>query len=221
MKKISEITRQKLKNYHKKYPINFWLGKKFSKKHLENMSKSQTGRKHSKETKEKMRVRAFENGNGKWNKGHKMSEKTLVKMRLCQKGKKVSEETKQKIKKARSKQIMLKGEKHPNWKGGITSSSQAARMSLEMKLFKKACLERDNFTCQKYETRGGILRVHHINNFADFPELRTSISNGITLSEQAHKEFHKIYGIKNNTREQLEEFLKENNIDYLIKKYMR
>ena len=36
MKKISEITRQKLKNYHKKYPINFWLGKKFSKKHLEN-----------------------------------------------------------------------------------------------------------------------------------------------------------------------------------------
>jgi len=36
---------------------------------------------------------------------------------------------------------------------------------------------------------------------------RTSIDNGITLSKEVHKEFHKRYGIKNNTREQLEEFI--------------
>lgn len=76
-----------------------------------------------------------------------------------------------------------------------------------MKLWKKACLERDNFTCQKTKQRGGKLRVHHINNFADFPELRTAINNGITLSEKSHKEFHQIYGVSNNTKEQLEEFL--------------
>jgi hypothetical protein len=45
------------------------------------------------------------------------------------------------------------------------------------------------------------------NNFAEFPELRTSIENGITLSEKAHKEFHKKYGFRNNTKEQLQEFL--------------
>ena len=31
--------------------------------------------------------------------------------------------------------------------------------------------------------------------------------NGITLNDKAHKEFHKKYGNKNNTKEQLEEFL--------------
>lgn len=31
--------------------------------------------------------------------------------------------------------------------------------------------------------------------------------NGITLSKKAHKEFHHIYGTKNNTKEQLIEFL--------------
>ena len=54
---------------------------------------------------------------------------------------------------------------------------------------------------------GGELVVHHINNFADFPELRTAIDNGITLSKKAHQDFHKIYGVRNNTKEQLEEFL--------------
>ena len=50
-----------------------------------------------------------------------------------------------------------------------------------------------------------------INNFADFPELRLAIDNGITLSEKAHKDFHNIYGNKNNTKEQLEEFLQTKN----------
>jgi hypothetical protein len=93
------------------------------------------------------------------------------------------------------------------WKGGITPENHKIRSSLEMKLFRKACMERDNFTCQKTGERGGRLVVHHINNFADFPELRTSIENGITLSKESHKEFHRIYGVKNNTKEQLLEFL--------------
>lgn len=101
----------------------------------------------------------------------------------------------------------ISGEKSHRWKGGITPINEQIRHTLEMKLWRKACFERDNFTCQKYGVRTGGLVVHHINNFADFPELRTSIENGITLSEKAHKEFHKIYGFKNNSMQQLEEFL--------------
>jgi hypothetical protein len=68
---------------------------------------------------------------------------------------------------------------------------------------------RENFTCQKYGKTGGRIEAHHINNFADFPELRTSIENGVTLSVVAHREFHKKYGRKNNTKEQLLNFLAE------------
>jgi len=34
------------------------------------------------------------------------------------------------------------------------------------------------------------------------------LRNGITLSKKAHNEFHKKYGKRNNTPEQLNEFLK-------------
>ena len=98
-----------------------------------------------------------------------------------------------------------------NWKGGITPISHKLRNSLVSRLWRKSCLERDNFICQKTGVKGGDLVVHHINNFMDFPELRTSIDNGITLSKKSHQEFHNKYGFRNNTRSQLEEFLSINN----------
>lgn len=101
----------------------------------------------------------------------------------------------------------LSGENSYRWRGGITSINTKIRRSLEYKLWVKSVLERDNFVCQKYGIRGGKLVVHHINNFSDFPELRFAIDNGITLSDKAHRLFHKIYGRKNNTKGQLEEFL--------------
>jgi len=110
----------------------------------------------------------------------------------------------------------LKGKNNPAYVDGKyyenLEKNAKIRRSKEMKLWRKACLIRDNFTCQKYETKSGILCVHHINNFADFPELRLAIDNGITLSEKAHREFHHLYGVKNNTKEQLIEFLNERTI---------
>jgi len=96
------------------------------------------------------------------------------------------------------------------WKGDKMKDypeSVRIRKSSEYKLWRKSVFERDNFTCQKYGVSGGLLRAHHINNFADFPEIRLAIDNGITLSKIAHDEFHKIYGKHNNTLEQLKEFL--------------
>ena len=103
--------------------------------------------------------------------------------------------------------LQIKGKNHPNWKGGHTPENIKIRMSLEYKLWRKAVFLRDNFTCQKHKIRGGKLVAHHINNFSDFMELRLALDNGITLSEKAHREFHKKYGKKNNTRDQLIEFL--------------
>jgi len=99
------------------------------------------------------------------------------------------------------------GQKHPFWKGGITPIYTKIRNSQGGLLWRKAIFTRDNFTCQKYGVRGGNLVAHHIQNFAEFAELRFALDNGITLSKKAHDEFHKIYGRRNNTKEQLEEFL--------------
>jgi len=103
---------------------------------------------------------------------------------------------------------IMGGKNHYNWKGGISTERDKLRHQYSMFLWRKSVLERDNFTCQKYGIKKGKLCVHHINNFSEFPELRTSIDNGITLSEKAHKEFHHIYGNKNNTLEQIYDFFK-------------
>ena len=185
-----------LKGFQKGHKIN--KGKKYSKKRKSKISATLRGRIFTK----------------KWKK----------KLSLSHKGKKQSEITKKKISKTvlgkakpwlkgkkpwnyQKKSPQTSGKKNGNWKGGITPKNHKTRTSLEMKLWKKACLERDNFTDQKTEIRGGELEVHHINNFADFPEIRFAIDNGITLSKKSHKDFHKKYGSKNNTREQLQEFL--------------
>ena len=99
------------------------------------------------------------------------------------------------------------GEKNHMWKGGVTPLHHRRRKLGDMKRWRKAVLERDNFKCQKYGVSGGVLVAHHINSFAEFKELQTSIENGITLCEKAHREFHRLYGYKNNTKEQLEEYL--------------
>jgi hypothetical protein len=35
------------------------------------------------------------------------------------------------------------------------------------------------------------LHAHHIKNFAEFPQLRTELSNGITLCQSCHRKLHK------------------------------
>lgn len=107
----------------------------------------------------------------------------------------------------RIKKYIRSGEKNHNWIDGRTPENHKIRNSVEMSLWRKSVFTKDNFTDQKTSIKGGYLIAHHINNYADFPELRFAIDNGITLSKQSHLDFHKKYGFKNNTREQLEEFL--------------
>lgn len=111
------------------------------------------------------------------------------------------------ISKAKLGKPNYKTRKYGNGKMKNYPESERIRKSFEYELWRKAIFQRDNFTCQRYRIFGGELRAHHINNFADFPELRLALDNGITLSKKAHGEFHKIYGKRNNTRGQLEEFL--------------
>jgi hypothetical protein len=98
----------------------------------------------------------------------------------------------------------MSGANSHRWKGGITSLQMQIRNTAEFSLWRKSVYVRDNFSCQKCGCSGGNLNAHHIYNFADYPELRFAINNGITLCKICHKNFHKKYGKKNNTKEQLE-----------------
>ena len=71
----------------------------------------------------------------------------------------------------------------------------------------KKVYTKNNYTCQKCVIRGGKLNAHHIQNYSSYKELRFEESNGISLCGKCHKKFHKKYGYKNNTQEQLDEFI--------------
>ena len=51
-----------------------------------------------------------------------------------------------------------------------------------------------------------ILEVHHLDGYDWCVEKRTDDTNGITLCETCHKNFHSLYGRGNNTKEQFEEW---------------
>jgi len=106
------------------------------------------------------------------------------------------------------KYIEISGNKHWNWKGGITPLHNKIRNSLEYKLWSDSVWNRDNNRCQKCsENRLEKLVAHHILNFAQFPELRFAIDNGITFCRKCHNWFHRVYGKKNNNLEQIYNFL--------------
>lgn len=80
-----------------------------------------------------------------------------------------------------------KGSKSVTWKGGITPYHKKIRNTMELKLWRKSVLERDNKTCQICGIRKEKgMEVDHIKTFARFPELRTSIENGRTLCNNCH-----------------------------------
>ena len=82
----------------------------------------------------------------------------------------------------------ISGEKSHYWKGGVTPKNLAIRNSMEMKQWRKAVFERDDYTCQDCGQRGGDLQADHIKPFSLFPELRFEKSNGRTLCVPCHKQ---------------------------------
>ena len=151
--------------------------------------------------------KAHKSHTGEFVKGYKQSPLTIQKRVEKMIGKKRSKlsikhisESKEGVK---NPMFGIRGEKSSNWRGGITPINRMIRQSIEHRLWREAVFARDNWTCQKTGTKGGKLVAHHIQNFAQYPKLRFAINNGITLSKDAHIEFHKIYGRKNNNKEQL------------------
>lgn len=107
-----------------------------------------------------------------------------------------------------------KREKSPCWKGGKKITPRN-RQDYFYKVWRTGVFERDNYTCQKCGRRsksGNPLALvgHHILNWKTNEELRYDINNGITFCEDCHREFHKDYGFRDNTLEQVRCFICKN-----------
>ena len=186
-KKASNETKRKMSLAHKGNTNS--LGFKHTDATKRKVSLASTGRTHicSKESILKM---------SEVHKGIYPSEETRLKMCESRKGrtpnfgKHHSKETKCKM--SLSHIGKQKGEKGSNWKGGITPINHTIRASFEYQNWRKAVYERDNYTCQVCGVKSGkgksvYLESHHLKSFAEYPELRFEVSNGITYCEDCHK----------------------------------
>lgn len=100
-----------------------------------------------------------------------------------------------------------------DFKGFSTSEQHMARNNTYYKEWLRKVFERDNYTCQCCGKHGGNLNVHHLYNFSAYENLRYEVDNGIVLCPKCHlvnypNSFHSIYGERNNTPEQLYEYIK-------------
>lgn len=81
----------------------------------------------------------------------------------------------------------LTGNKHPQWKGGITPLNQRIRGSVKYKQWRDEVFKRDDYTCQSCGKRGGDMNADHILPFFAFPKLRLDVNNGRTLCVECHR----------------------------------
>jgi len=76
-----------------------------------------------------------------------------------------------------------------------------------MKEWRSKVLGKDYHCCQKCGEKRKKLEGHHVFNWKDNPEIRRDKYNGVILCKNCHLLFHKTYGKRHTTREQLDEFL--------------
>lgn len=153
----------------------------------ERTSESNKNRIVSAETRKKLSE--AKKGQVAWNKGKGHSAETCKKMSESHIG-------------------LQAGEKNPSWNPNLTDEERITKRNYpEYHEWRTAVFERDSFTCQICGQRGGKLQAHHVESYRDNPDLRTTISNGITLCKKCHRDFHHQYG-NDCTKKQLNEFMR-------------
>jgi len=177
----TEKTREKISNNHK--------GMKATEETKNLMKKSHMGlfigKKHP-----LYGIRGKENPN--W--GSHRSKETIEKLRIVASGKYPSNTTRKKMSNSHA------GDKHWNWKGGISFLVEKIRGCFEYRQWRSDVFTRDNFTCQDCGQIGGNLEAHHKKSFSSilqYYEITTmeealtceelwNINNGVTLCEKCH-----------------------------------
>jgi len=86
----------------------------------------------------------------------------------------------------------MTGEKNPNWKGG-RAILDFPRRCPQYKTWRKAVLDRDNWTCRQCGFKGNKwpeIQAHHVLRFSIYKESRYDVNCGLTLCQTCHKKIH-------------------------------
>lgn len=81
------------------------------------------------------------------------------------------------------------------WNGGITPANTKIRFSPKYIEWKLSVFSRDKKTCMSCCTKDRKLQAHHIKPFAEYPQLRFDINNGVSLCYSCHRKMHKIFSM--------------------------
>lgn len=107
-----------------------------------------------------------------------------------------------------SLKILNSRENNPNWNLNKTDEERKnERKYTEYTNFIKSVLARDDYTCQCCGRKiSDKLEVHHLDGYNWCIEKRIDVTNGITLCNNCHDNFHLKYGRGYNTKKQFEEW---------------
>jgi len=164
----------------------------------------------SEETKEKMSK--AHRGKTPWNRGlvNIYSEQAKLKMGNRWRDKQAHNKNKTMT---RDQKIKLscrnRGIKLEEFDDFTTAKNKRERIKFDYSGIRQQCFLNANYTCDLYGSKGNKINAHHLDGWHDNKDKRFNLDNLVCLSETAHKTFHNIYGNKNNTKEQYEEFKSE------------
>ena len=98
-------------------------------------------------------------------------------------------------------------ENNPSWNPDLTDEDRLDKRNLEdYREWRTKIYERDNYDCQICDNHGGVLNAHHLDGWKWCKERRYDVSNGVTLCESCHKEFHVVCGNTGNTEQQFKNY---------------
>lgn len=96
---------------------------------------------------------------------------------------------------------------HGMWKGGVSTERERLASTKAYKTWREQVFDRDGYVCQCCKNPDAKINTHHIIAFEDDMGSRLDVENGATLCEDCHRRFHKTYGRKNISKENLVEFI--------------
>lgn len=121
-----------------------------------------------------------------------------------------TKEYKEKMSKANS------GKRNGKYKEDKTEVSRVKERGIfGYKKWSKLVKERDDYTCcvcGKQSREPKKMVAHHLESYDTNEELRLDLDNGITVCASCHNKFHNKYRLQKTTKEQFEEFLKEEHL---------